>query len=60
MGNIIRCIKLSLHENILKELKLHVPEKNIMNNIVDELVIAIVDAFDKNDEGVIVVPKRKK
>jgi len=58
MSNSIKSIKLSIHEDILKDLEWQL-RYNIFYNSIRELAEAVMDAFSNNREGVIVVPKKK-
>jgi hypothetical protein len=63
MSNKIRCIKLSLHDAIIKELILNLSCKRTLGisyEITDGLAEVVVDAFSNDKEGVILIPKRQK
>jgi hypothetical protein len=57
--NKIKCIKLSIHEDILKDLEWQL-RYGMFYGIVRELAESVVHAFDNYEEGVIIVPKKKE
>ena len=58
MSNPIKSIKLSIHENILKDLEWQL-RYGIFYGSVRELAEAVVFALNNYEEGVIIIPKKK-
>lgn len=57
--NKIKCIKLSLHDDIVKDLEWQLRYRMFYGS-VRELAEAVVFAINNNEEGVIIIPKKKQ
>ena len=58
--NKIRYINLGIHEEVFSSLKEKWYSCCFDDRVIYELIMQIVDAFDTNKEGIIIVPKGKK